>query len=278
MDKPRDTASFLANKAIDIRKAILDVSLRAHSGHFGGSLSAVDILVALYYQVLRYDPKAPAKPDRDRFVLSKGHALLGLAPILADSGFFPQSFMDNYNGLDSAFGMHPNMRYIPGIDMSTGSLGHGLSVSVGMALAARLDKASYQVYCLLGDGELDEGMIWEAAMSAAHFRLSNLTAIVDRNRLSLDGKTEDVMRLEPLKAKWEAFGWRVIPANGHDMGSLLSALEAAREGEGPAVIIAETIKGKGVAMMEGQTNWHYGGLDEETVEALKAELEKGRVM
>lgn len=271
------TTDDLFNKAIDLRCMVFDMSLKAGSGHFGGSLSCLDVLTVLYYDELNIRPQEPGWPERDRFVLSKGHALLSLATVLMDKGYFPETFTDNYNGFESSFGMHPNMHYIPGIDMSTGSLGHGLSVGVGMALTARLDQADWRTYVLLGDGECDEGMIWEAAMSAANFKLGNLTAIVDRNKLSLDGATEDVMKLEPFADKWRAFGWNVIEIDGHDVDAILTGFTKAKETTGkPSVIIANTIKGKGADFMENQTNWHYGGLDSETVENVKAVLQMQR--
>lgn len=271
------TGDELFNKAIDLRCMLLDISLKAGSGHFGGSLSCMDVLTALYYGELNVRPEDPGWAGRDRFILSKGHALLALAAVLMDKGYYPKEFTDNYNGYESAFGMHPNMRYIPGIDMSTGSLGHGLSVGTGMAIVARLDGATWRTYVLLGDGELDEGMVWESAMSAAHFKLDNLVAIVDRNKLSLDGTTEEVMGLEPLEDKWRAFGWHVQKIDGHDMGQIVQALKDAREVKGkPSVIISETVKGKGADFMENQTNWHYGGLDDETVAGLKEKLQKQR--
>ena len=267
----------LFNKAIDMRCKLFDISLKAGSGHFGGSLSAIDILTVLYYDELNVRPEDPKWQDRDRFVLSKGHALLALAGVLMDKGYYPESFTDNYNGYESAFGMHPNMHYIPGIDMSTGSLGHGLSVSVGMAITSKLDKADWRVYSLLGDGECNEGMVWEAAMSAAQFKLDNLCAIVDRNKLSLDGPTEEIMAIEPFADKWKAFGWNVIEIDGHKIEEIQAAFKAARECKGkPTMIIANTIKGYGADFMENQTNWHYGGLDEETVEALKEKLQQQR--
>lgn len=267
----------LFNKAIDMRCKLFDISLKAGSGHFGGSLSAVDILTVLYFDELNVRPEDPEWADRDRFILSKGHALLALAGILMDKGYYPESFTDNYNGYESAFGMHPNMHYIPGIDMSTGSLGHGLSVAGGMAITGKLDNADWRVYALLGDGECNEGMVWEAAMSAAHFKLDNLCAIVDRNKLELDGPTEEIMALEPFADKWKAFGWNVIEVDGHSVEELQEAFKAAREFKGkPTVIIAHTIKGKGADFMENQTNWHYGGLDDETVAALKEKLQQQR--
>ena len=268
----------LHNKAIDIRKKMLDISLRAGSGHFGGSLSAIDLLTALYFHTMKYEAKNPALPGRDRFVLSKGHALLGLAAVLLEAGFYDEAFTENYNGLESAFGMHPNMHYIPGIEMSTGSLGHGLSIGVGMALAARLDKADWRVFVLMGDGENDEGMIWEAAMSASHFKLDNMIGIIDRNKLSLDGPTEEIMNLEPFQEKWRSFGWNVTEIDGHEMEAIIGALDAAAAGKNgkPTLIIANTVKGKGCDFMEGNTDWHYGGLDSETIDQFKEKLDAQR--
>lgn len=271
------TTDELFNKTIDLRCKLFDMSLKAGSGHFGGSLSSMDILTVLYYDELNIRPQEPEWKERDRFILSKGHALLALACVLLDKGFYPESFTDNYNGYESAFGMHPNMHYIPGIDMSTGSLGHGLSVGVGMALTAKLDNSEWHTYVLLGDGECDEGMIWEAAMSAAHFKLDNLTAFVDRNKLSLDGPTERIMGLEPFADKWRAFGWNAVEVDGHSADDIKRGLREAKESKGkPTVIIANTVKGKGADFMENQTNWHYGGLDKETVETLKSNLQKQR--
>ncbi len=271
------TTNELFNKAIDLRCRLFDISLKAGSGHLGGSLSAMEILTVLYYDVMNVKPEDPEWAGRDRFVLSKGHALLGLASVLLDKGFYSEAFVENYNGYESAFGMHPNMHYIPGVDMSTGSLGHGLSVSTGMALAGKLDDAPWRVYALLGDGECHEGMIWEAAMSAAQFKLDNLCAVVDRNKLCLDGPTEEVMALEPFAAKWRDFGWNVLEADGHDVAALKDAFDQAKACKGkPTVIIADTVKGKGADFMENQTNWHYGGLDEETVADLKEKLNQQR--
>ena len=268
----------LEDKAVDIRQKIIDLTVVAGGGHLGGALSMTDVVVALYYHVMNYDPGNPSCPERDRFILSKGHGALCLCPVLADVGFYPASLMDDFNGLDSPFGMHPDMNKIPGIEMSTGSLGHGLSVAVGAALAGRLDGAAWRVYCLLGDGELDEGMVWEAAMSASHFGLGNLVAIVDRNGFSLDGPTEEVMALEPLADKWRAFGWHTVEIDGHDMAAILEAFAALppSDAAAPTCIIARTIKGKGVSFMENKAEWHYGGLDETKAAEIRAELERAR--
>lgn len=252
----------LREKALLVRTETVRLISIAKSGHYGSSFSCAELFAVLYYHVLRYDPRNPAWPERDRFILSKGHAAIGLYPILADVGFFPREWLDTYTRFGSPLGDHPDMRKIPGIDFSSGSLGHGLSVGVGMALAARLDRADYRVYVLLGDGELDEGQVWAAAMSAAHFRLGNLIAIVDRNQVSVDGPTEEVMDLEPLADKWRAFGWRVMEIDGHDLEAVLNAFATLPPpaAEQPTVIIAHTVTGKGVSFMEGDFAWHLGYL------------------
>lgn len=270
--------SQLEDKAADIREKIIDLTVIAGGGHIGGALSMVEILVALYYYSLSLDPANPEWPERDRFILSKGHGALGLCPVLADRGYFSEELMSNFNGLNSPFGMHPDMHKIPGIEMSTGSLGHGLSIAVGCALAAKLDKASWRTFCLLGDGELDEGMVWEAAMSASKFQLGNLVAVVDRNGFSLDGPTEEIMPLEPLKDKWTSFGWNVMEIDGNNMAEVLTAFEllSASPSNQPQCIIAKTIKGKGVSFMENMAEWHYGGLDDEKAEEIKGKIEIAR--
>jgi transketolase len=238
----------------------------------------MDVLVALYYHILKVDPKNPRWEERDRFVLSKGHGGIGLCPVLADVGFFPEEAMSDFNQLDSPFGIHPDMHKIPGIEMSTGSLGHGLSVCVGMGLAHRLDKATWRIYCLLGDGECNEGSVWEAAMAAAHHKLGCLVAIVDRNMLSIDGPTEKVMGLEPFADKWRAFGWHVIEIDGHNMNEILDTFENLPPvtSDQPTVVIARTVKGKGVSFMENEPAWHYGGIDSEKEEICMKDLEQAR--
>jgi transketolase len=268
----------LQNKAVDIRKKIVELSATAGGGHLGGSLSMVEVLVALYYHVLKYDPRNPDWPERDRFVMSKGHGALALCPVLADVGYYPEELMCDFNDLDSPFGMHPDMNKIPGIEMSTGSLGHGLSISVGVALSGKLGRPDWRVFCLLGDGECDEGMVWEAAMSASHFKLDNLTAIVDRNGFSLDGPTEEIMALEPFADKWRAFGWNVYDIDGHDLDQLLDAFDRVTESHAdkPTCIISNTTKGKGVSFMEGANEWHYAGCDDELIAQALGELEACR--
>jgi transketolase len=238
----------------------------AGSGHIGGSLSAVDILTVLYFHVMKIDPNHPNWPDRDRFVLSKGHASAALCPILSERGFFPTELLDTFNQLDSPFSMHPDMLKIPGVDISTGSLGHGLSIALGMALAAHFQKREYMTYVLMGDGELGEGSVWEAAMAASHFKVDNLLAFIDKNNLQVDGFTADILNLEPLAEKWRAFGWGVREIDGHDMGAILGAIESVPfESRKPSVIIANTIKGKGLTFAENKVNFHYHDVDDEIV-------------
>ena len=245
----------------------------AASGHPGGSLSAMDILTTLYFHFMKVDPKAPNDPDRDRFVLSKGHCTPALYSILALRGYFPVEELALFRSIRGHFSGHPDMNHVPGVDMSTGSLGQGLSAAVGMALAGKLDGKGYRVFALLGDGEVAEGQIWEAAMSAAKFKLDNLRVIVDVNGLQIDGRTAEVMPTEPLDKKFEAFGFHVLHADGHDFPSLIAALEQAEEIEGrPTVILAKTVKGKGVSFMEDDAGWHGKAPSREQMEAAQEEL------
>jgi transketolase len=266
--------STLRDKAKFCRTQTIRLIAIAKSGHYGSVFSAAEIFATLYYHVLRHDPQRPGWSDRDRFILSKGHAAVGLYPLLADVGYFDAALLDTYTRLGSAFGDHPDMRKIPGIDFSSGSLGHGLSVGVGMALAARVTERGYRVYVLLGDGELDEGQVWEAAMSAAHFRLGNLVAIVDRNLVSVDGETAEVMDIEPLTDKWTAFGWRVHEVDGHDLEALLDCFEGLPDPASgqPTVLVAHTVAGKGVSFMEDRFEWHLGYLAPDDQARALAEL------
>jgi len=264
----------LEARAREIREKTIRLGVQSGSTHFGGSLSMVDILVVLYFHVLRIDPQRPAWEDRDRFILSKGHGATSYCPVLSTAGFFPASKMDDINHLGSAFGMHIDMRKIPGVDMSTGSLGHGLPVAVGMALADRVRKKSRRVFCLMGDAEQNEGSIWEAAQAAGHFKLGRLCAIVDRNRYSSEGDTEEILAIEPLHEKYAAFGWNVRRLDGHSIPALLDAF-AALPGDDhtkPTAIIADTVKGKGVSFMEAGATWHYGALSEEDATRAIAEV------
>lgn len=229
----------------------------AASGHPGGSLSAVEIVTALYFGgVLRYDASNPESPDRDRFVLSKGHGVPVQYAAMAEAGFFPVEELQTLRRIDSRLQGHPVLGSMPGIEASTGSLGQGLSIGLGMALAGQLDRKEFRVFVLLGDGECQEGQIWEAAMAAGHHKPANLIAIVDYNKFQLDGAIEDIIGLEPLAAKWESMGWQVREVDGHDMGEVLEALEWSQSAGGPACIIAHTIKGKGVSFMEGDNAYH----------------------
>ncbi|SMF16882.1 transketolase [Tistlia consotensis] len=268
---------FLAERAKFIRLETVRLSRIAGAGHYSSTFSAAELLAALYYAQLRIDPAQPGWPDRDRFVLSKGHAAIGLYPVLADLGYFDKGLLDNYTRFGSPFGDHPDMKKVPGIDFSSGSLGHGLSIALGMALGARVQQRSFRVYCMLGDGELHEGQVWEAAMAAAHYRLQGLVAIVDRNRLCIDGTTEEVMQVEPIEKRFESFGWQVTRIDGHDVEAILSAFDALPPvGEGaPRMIVADTIKGRGVKRMELSLNWHVGNLVGSDYDEVVAELEAG---
>jgi len=251
------TTTDLDAVARRIRRHILSMIGKAGSGHPGGSLSAADIVTALYFRVLRHRPDDPSWPERDRFVLSKGHAAPALYAALAESGYLSIDTLLTLRQLDSCLQGHTDCRLTSGVEMSAGSLGQGLSYSVGVALACRLDKLPSTVYTLLGDGECDEGQVWEAAMSAAHFKLDNLVAIVDRNDIQLDSWTRDIMDLEPFADKWRSFGWRVFETNGHDIPRLIATLEEARDAKGrPRVLIAHTVKGKGVSFMENNPDFH----------------------
>ncbi len=242
----------------------------ANSGHPGGSLSSVEILGALYLRVMRHDPANALWPDRDRFVLSKAHAVPVLYATLAECGYFPVAELKTFRRLNSRLQGHSKMQSVPGVEMSGGSLGQGLSFSVGQALAARLDAKDWRVYCLLGDGELDEGQVWEAAMAAAHYRLGSLTAFVDRNGVQNDGFVKDIMGQEPLAEKWRAYGWQVEEVDGHDLAQVLAALDRSLvPREAPFVVIAHTVKGKGVSFMENSAAWHGKAPNaEETARAL----------
>ena len=262
--------STLKNTAKTIREDILKMTTAACSGHPGGSLSATDIITALYFYKLKHNPKKPDWPDRDRFVLSKGHAAPALYAALARSGYFPVSELQTLRKLDSNLQGHPEKEFCPGVEASTGPLGQGLSYANGIALAGRIDKKNYNVYVLMGDGEIQEGQIWEAAMSSTHFKLDNLIGILDNNGLQIDGSNDDIMRIKPVKDKWEAFGWHVIEIDGHDMKEIINALDNADKVKGPVLILAHTVKGKGVSFMENQVGWHgKAASEEELKEALK---------
>lgn len=257
MPVSEDALKSLEERAALVRRHIVRTISDAQAGHPGGSLSAADILVALYFHVLRIDPEHPEAPDRDRFILSKGHAAAGLYAALAECGFFPPEWLATFGGIDTPLQVHPDRLKVPGVEVSTGALGQGLSVGVGMALGARLDGGAFRTYVLIGDGECQEGQIWEAAMCAAHYRLRELTAILDYNDVQLLGPVPEIMEIAPLADKWRAFGWHVIEIDGHDMAQILDAFECARTVQDrPTMILAHTVKGKGVSFMEGKAAWH----------------------
>lgn len=270
VDQLRDRARFVRTETVRLSRI-------AGAGHYASSFSAAELFAALYYAELRVRPDEPTWPDRDRFVLSKGHAAIGLYPILADLGFFDAAELDDYTRMGSKFGDHPDMKTIPGVDFSSGSLGHGLSVAVGMALAGRVRNSDHRTWCMLGDGELAEGQIWEAAMAAGHFQLGNLVVIVDRNQMCIDGFTDDVMAVEPLADRFADFGWRAQRIDGHDLDAIVSTfsdLPRASRGQ-PQAIVADTIKGRGVARMELSLDWHVGNLAGDDYDDVIAELERG---
>lgn len=263
----------LKKHAVKLRNDIVDITFWAGGAHIGGAMSMADIITILYNKFMKYDPSNPDLEDRDRFVLSKGHAGVGLAPMLAEKGFFDKETLKTFNHFNSPFGMHLDSLKVTGLDASTGSLGHGLPIALGMALAARVKKLDYTTYCLLGDGEMNEGSNWEAIMAAAHYKVTNLIPIVDYNKRMIDGKVEDIMSVDPLDEKWKAFGWDVIEIDGHDFNQLNDAIEKALAAEDkPVVIIANTIKGKGIDFMEDETKWHYGSIDSNAVEKAKASI------
>ena len=251
----------------------LDMVYGCASGHIGGSFSAMDILTVLYFDVMNIDPAHPDDPDRDRFVLSKGHCTPALYPTLAQRGYFPEEELKLFRSIDGHMSGHAEMHHVRGVDMSTGSLGQGISAAVGMALAGKLGKKNYRVYAVLGDGEIEEGQVWEAFMSAAKYHLDNLCAVIDVNGLQIDGRTADVMPSEPLDEKMAAFGWNVIQVDGHDLAALSAAFDQAKQNQGaPTVVLAKTVKGKGVSFMENQAGWHGKAPNAEQYEQARAEL------
>jgi transketolase len=256
-----DLRSRLEERSQFIRIRTIDLVNIAKNGHYSSTFSCADLVAVLYYHTLRIDPARPQWPDRDRFVLSKGHAMVGLYPVLADLGYFDPAMLNDYTRLGSPFADHPDMTRTPGADFSSGSLGHGLAVSVGMALAGRIDHRDYRVWCMTGDGELAEGTIWEAAMAAAQFKLGNLVWLVDKNQMALDGYTEDVMNIDPLDKKIEAFGFDVQVTDGHDLNQIVETFDSLPpvSHDRPQAIIANTIKGKGIGYMELNPAWHVGG-------------------
>ena len=274
----------LKKQATLIRKHIIEEVFSASSGHPGGSLSCTDILTALYFNEMKVDASNPKWEDRNRFVLSKGHCAPALYATLAEKGFFPAKDLTGFRNIDSYLQGHPSMKNVPGVDMSTGSLGQGISAAVGMALAGKIDNKDYRVYSILGDGEIEEGQVWEACMAASHYKLDNLTAFLDHNGLQIDGKITDVMSPESVGEKFKAFGWKVISINGHDFTQIIEAIGEAKKSKGvPTVIIAETVKGKDVSYMENQAGWHGTAPNKEQrdqaiaeLDAILAKLEEGK--
>ena len=264
----------LAIMATRARLLGLDAVHTAASGHIGGSLSAIDAITTLYFNVMHIDPQNPQDPDRDRFVLSKGHCTPALYPVLALRGYFPVEDIKLFRSIKGHYSGHADMRHVKGVDMSTGSLGQGISAAVGMALAGKVAKKDYRVYVICGDGEIEEGQVWEAAMSAAKYHLDNLCAMVDVNGLQIDGATKDVMPSAPLDKKFEAFNWNVIPVDGHDYDALEQAFAEAAACKGkPTVLLLKTVKGKGVSFMENNAGWHGKAPNDEQYAQAKAELE-----
>lgn len=264
--------NYLEKKARDIRKLVLNMICNAKTGHPGGSLSCVDIITVIFFREMNHSSRDPLNENRDRFVLSKGHAAPALYAILAECGYFPSTELDSLRKIGSLLQGHPEIT-IPGVEVSTGSLGQGLSISCGIALAFKMDKRSCRVYTLLGDGECNEGQVWEAALFASHYNLDNLVAIIDRNKLQIDGPTEDVMGLEPLAGKWREFGWNVLEIDGNKVEEIVKSFQDAKKTKGqPTIIIAHTLKGKGVSFMEGVCGFHGRALSNDEMEDALREL------
>ena len=275
LERDRDAdVRELERRADWIRLETIRLVEIARSGHYSSVFSCAEMLAALYYKTLRLKQSEPKWEDRDRFLLGKGHVAIGLYPVLADLGYFPKDWLDSYTRLGSPLGDHPDMNKVPGIDFSSGSIGHNLSVGVGMALAGRMAKRDYKTWVMLGDGELNEGQIWEAAMSASHYKLSNLIAIVDVNGMGLDGPMDEVMNIEPIADKFASFGWSADEINGHDMSAVTAAFTRALSSDKPHVIVARTKKGKGVSFMETSPYWHLGYLGPADKEVAIREIEE----
>lgn len=264
----------LEAKANELRHVTVDTVLNAGSGHIGGAMSVMDIMTILYYRFMRIKKEDPHWQDRDRFILSKGHAGIGFVSILADIGYLEREQLKTFNLTGSDLGIHLDCNKAPGVDASTGSLGHGLSIALGMALAARQLNKDFITYCVLGDGECNEGSVWEAAMAVSHYNATNLITFVDRNRCMIDGDTEDVMKLEPFAAKWRAFGFDTLEIDGHSFVELNDAIEHALKAEKPVAIICNTIKGCGIDFMAGDFRWHYGAINAELAEKCHASLDR----
>lgn len=276
-DRSNVNIAVLEDRAKFIRTETVRLTKIAGAGHYSSTFSCAEILSALYYAQMRIEPAKPDWDNRDRFVMSKGHAAIGLYPVLADLGYFPPGELDTYTRLGSKYGDHPDMKKVRGLDFSSGSLGHGLSVGVGMALAGRIKGLDHRTYVMLGDGEISEGQIWEAVSSASHFKLGHLVILLDRNGLSIDGHTEDIMAIEPVHDRFASFGWDVQRVDGHDLPSILAAFDALPRGTTgkPQCIVFDTIKGRGVKRMEMSLDWHVGNLVGEDYDDVMAELEAG---
>ena len=274
MSLSKDRKTYLEGLCKKFRVTLIDTLYKIQTGHPGGSLSATEIIATLYFEKMKVDPKNPKWEDRDRFVLGKGHAAPMLYLALAEKGFFPAADLATLRQLGSHLQGHPCAKTTPGVELSTGPLGLGLSAALGMALGARLSKKDFTTYVLMGDGEIQEGIIWEAAMAAAKFKLDNVIAILDKNGVQLDGTVEEIMPLGDVKAKFESFGWNVLVADGHKVEEVADAVDEARKTKGkPTLIIAKTVKGKGVSFMEGKNSWHGKPISQSEYEAAKAELQ-----
>jgi transketolase len=269
-----DVIKGLQLQAEKIRKRVVEIVYASGSGHIGGSLSSVDMETALYFYVMNIDPKNPKKEDRDRFILSKGHSVETLYSILAAKGFIDDTLLDTYGHFNTKLAGHPTKK-VPGIELNSGALGHGLSVGIGMAIGAKMDKKAFRTYVLMGDGEQGEGSIYEAAMSASHYKLDNLVAIIDRNTLQISGKTEDVMALEPMRQRWEAFGWEVFDVDGNNISAVVDAFDNLDYCNGkPKLFISHTTKGCGISYMEKVAKWHHGVPNAEQYKEALAEIEE----
>jgi transketolase len=274
-----DRVEHLKDKALEMRKRLLRLTHEAGPIHIGGDLSMTDILTVVFEDLMNIDPLRPDWPERDRFILSKGHGGAALYISMANRGFFNvEEIYQTYGKLGTRFGMHPCRNHLPGVETSTGSLGHGLSIIVGMGLAARLDGRKNRVISLMGDGELNEGSVWEAVMAAAHYKLGNLVAFIDKNDLSMDGRLDDIMKMNPIGDKFAAFGWNVVEVDGHDMAALVDVIDnlPGVDSLKPTVVVASTVKGKGVNFMEHSVAWHAGAIDAQTLESAVAEVEEAR--
>ncbi|MCI6584548.1 MAG: transketolase [Mobiluncus porci] len=275
MPLSKDEWKQLEDDAYRVRMLTLDTVRWAGGGHIGGSMSAMDALIALYHHEMNFSAEKMDDPARDRFVLSKGHIGVGMAPVLADLGCFPKEWLETYSHIQSHLGMHLDAKKVPGLEASTGSLGHGLAIAVGMALGARQLGQDWRTYCLMGDGECNEGSVWEAAMSAGNWELDNLVGMVDVNHAMIDGMTADVMGLEPFEDKWRAFNWEVINVKGSSMPDIVDAFDKARTIKGkPTMLLLDTVKGEGIDYMEGDYTWHYGAFDDDKYQRAQDSLKR----